>query len=133
MRNLFTAATALLTLAVAGQFYLAGRGAVTADYEPHHGLGYLTVVISVAVLLTGILARLPRRVVAMAALAVGLLVLQPVLARTGKEMDDLAAGGLVLGLHALNGAVVLAVLGTVLRASRMAVVVGSRTPATTGS
>lgn len=130
MRKLFTAATALLILAVAGQFFLAGRGALTADYDPHHGLGYLSVVVSVTVLLCGLLARLPGRVLGLTALAVGLLVVQPVLARTGKEIVDLSTGGLLLGLHAVNGAVVL---GTVLRASRLPAVAGPRAAATTGS
>ena len=118
MHKLVTGATALLTLVVLAQFFLAGRAALTADHDPHRVLGLVTVALALVVLLAAAAARLPRRVLGRAALAAGLLLLQPVLAGAGKGVDDVTLGGLLVGLHAVNGALVLAALGALLRALR---------------
>ena len=118
MHKLVTGATALLILVVLAQFFLAGRAALTADHDPHRALGLGTVALALVVLLAAAAARLPRRVLGRTALAAGLLLLQPVLAGAGTGVDDVTLGGLLVGLHAVNGALVLAALGALLRALR---------------
>ena len=131
MRKVFTGVTALLTLAVIGQFFLAGRGAFSANFDPHRGLGYVTIFLSAAVLLVGALARMPGRILGMFGLVVGLLVLQPMTVTLAEGRDDMSTGGLVLGLHAVNGAVILGILMRIIHTSRAVSVPAHHTAPTT--
>jgi hypothetical protein len=128
MRKLFTGLTALLLLAVVIQFFLAGSGAFDPasndeSFAPHRALGYLTVVLTLVTAVVGALARVPGRVLGLTMVVLGLVVLQPVLASVagglGEGSSATTAGSLVSGLHALNAVAIVAVLGTVVRRSRV--------------
>jgi hypothetical protein len=116
----------LPALAVGVEFFLAGTGAFAA----HRGLGYLIVLLALMVTIVGGILRVPARLVAMAALATGLILLQPVIAGVADALGDTGgtttAGRPVFGLNAGNGLVIVAVLGNLLRP-------GSPTSPTTGS
>ena len=131
MGKVFNGVTALLALVAIGQFFLAGRGAFSANFDPHRGLGYVTILLSAAVLLVGALARIPGRVLGMTGLVVGLLVLQPVTVTLADGRDDMSTGGLILGLHAVNGVVILGMLMRIIHASRAVTVPAQHTAPST--
>lgn len=127
MKRTFRGLVALTLLAVVVQFFLAASGAFdTAPreeaFEPHRALGYLVLVLAVVSTVVGALAKVPARLVGTTGLVVGLVVLQPVIAGVASSLDEsgssTTAGELVFGLHAVNGLVIAALLGTVLRRSR---------------
>ncbi|MFD0592461.1 DUF6220 domain-containing protein [Catellatospora coxensis] len=60
------------------------------------------------------LGRLPGRLIGLAASVAGLTAVQVVIAKLARALGD-TAGPLVFGLHAVNGLVMVAVVGTVLR------------------
>lgn len=117
MRKIFTGLTAALALAVVVQVFLAGNGVFTGSFDLHRILGYGTLLLAVAVGVTGVLARIPRNALRTVGLVTALIVLQPVLARLSTELGtgSTAVGGLVLGLHAANALVISGLLGAVLR------------------
>jgi Family of unknown function (DUF6220) len=127
MRRAFTGATSLLGLAVVVQFFLAGSGAFDnaprdVAFAAHRGLGYLILLLALVVTIMGTLLRVPARLVGMAGLATGLILLQPVIAGVADALDDpgvtTTAGRLVFGLHAVNGLVIVAVLGNLFARAR---------------
>jgi hypothetical protein len=126
MRRAFTGATSLLALAVVVQFFLAGSGAFDnaprdVAFTAHRGLGLFIVLFALVVTIVGALVRVPARLVGMAGLATGLILLQPVIAGVANALDDggtATAGRLVFGLHAVNGLVIVALLGNLLRRAR---------------
>jgi cytochrome b561 len=122
MRKMFVVVSGLLMLVVAVQFFLAGRGTFTASFDAHRAVGFLTLLIALAALLLGALARAPKGTLGMMAGVVGLLVLQPLLAGLGIGLGESSAttGGLFFGLHAVNGVIILAMLGGTLRRIRLA-------------
>lgn len=75
-----------------------------------------TLVLTMVVAATGLLARIPRPALRSLGVVVGLIVLQPVLARLSAALgsDSTAVGAVVLGLHAVNGVAVGAMVGEVL-------------------
>lgn len=128
MRKVFTSLVALLMLAVIVQFFLAASGAFgTAPndeaFGPHRALGYAILLLAIVVTLVGALARMPGRLIGMTGLVVGLNVLQPVIAGVASAVGEsggstTTAGELVFGLHAVNGLIIMALLGTIVRRSR---------------
>ncbi|CAL9375283.1 hypothetical protein SUDANB176_00950 [Streptomyces sp. enrichment culture] len=127
MRKTIAGLAAVLMLAVAVQFFLAGSGAFdTAPrdeaFRPHRALGYLVVLLALVTTLTAAVARVPGRLIGMTGLLAGLGIAQPLIAVTAKAFGDTGdtstAGQLVFGLHAVNGLVMMAVSGRILREAR---------------
>lgn len=116
MRKIFTVLATTLAVAVVGQVFLAGHGVFTGSFHPHRALGMGTLVLTMVVAATGLLARIPRPALRSLGVVVGLIVLQPVLARLSAALgsDSTAVGAVVLGLHAVNGVAVGAMVGEVL-------------------
>jgi hypothetical protein len=127
MRKTFTGLTMALMLAVVVQIFLAGAGAFDTGpndeaFQPHRVLGYAIVLIAVLLTLLAALARMPGRLIGMAGLVAGLALLQPVIRAIASAFDETGSSGtlgeLIFGLHAVNGLVILAVVGTVNRQAR---------------
>jgi hypothetical protein len=129
MRKAFTVVSALSLVAFALQFVFAAVGAFTkpagdSGYALHSVNG--TAVIPALTLLTillAALARAPGRVIALAAVPLGLVVLQALLAALANTFTDDAGGSTALGLtigglHALNGIIAVHVVVSVLRAAQ---------------
>jgi hypothetical protein len=115
-------------LAVVLQFFLAGSGAFdTAPkdeaFQPHRALGYGILLFAVLLTVIAALARIPGRLIGMAGLVAGLTLLEPVIRAIAGALDDpgdssSTAGELVFGLHAVNGLIIVAVVGRILRQAR---------------
>ncbi|SRR6266545_8244584 len=140
MRKAFAGSAGLLMLAIAAQFFLAASGAfdtapIDESFQPHRMLGYGILLLAVLLTVYAALARMPGRIIGMCGLVVGLGLLQPVIAAIANALEDSGdgsnAGQLVFGLHGLNGLVMMAVVGTIVRAAREAA--GSTPPARTGA
>jgi hypothetical protein len=138
MRKVFAGLAILLMLAVVVQFYFAASGAFSTapndeSFRPHRALGYVIFLLAVLLAIVAALARMPGRLIGMAGLVAGLTVVQvviAVLARAFGETGDATttAGQLVFGLHAVNGLVIMAVVGRIVRQAREL----SRSAASTG-
>lgn len=118
MRKVFTGLAGLLMLAVVVQFFLAAVGAFDTapndeSFGSHRALGYAIVPLALLLTLIGALARVPGRLVARAAVIVGLAVLQGVIAIVADATNEV-----VFGLHALNALAIMGAAGAVLRGSR---------------
>ncbi|WP_021592568.1 DUF6220 domain-containing protein [Actinomadura welshii] len=127
MRKIIAGLAAVLVLAIAVQFFLAGSGAFdTAPnddaFRPHRALGYMVVLLALLTTLTAALGRLPGRLVGLAGLLTALGIGQPVIATVAKAFGDTGdtttAGRLVFGLHAVNGLIMMGVAGGILRQAR---------------
>jgi heme A synthase len=128
MRKVFTALAALLMVAIVVQFFLAAMGAFDTapkdeSFQPHRALGYSILLFAVLLTLLAAVARLPGRVIGMAGLAAGLVLLQAVIAAVANAVGDAGdtsstAGRLVFGLHAVNGLIIFGVVEDVNRRAR---------------
>jgi hypothetical protein len=128
LRRVFALLATLLVLVVVAQFFLAASGAFDTapndeSFRPHRALGYVIFLLPVVMTIVAALARMPGRLIGMAALVAGLTVVQVVIAMLARAFDDTGgtsttAGKLVFGLHAVNGLIILAVAGTVARRAR---------------
>jgi cytochrome b561 len=124
MKRVFTGLAALLFLAVIAQFFLAASGAfdpapTEEAFQPHRALGYLILILALVVTVAGAVARMPGRLIGMAGLAVGLVLVQVVIAEVAKAVGDgSTAGHLIFGLHAVNGLLIVGVTATNLRRAR---------------
>ncbi|WP_040834316.1 DUF6220 domain-containing protein [Nocardia brevicatena] len=124
MKRVFAGLATLLLLAVVTQFYLAASGAFdTAPNEEsfhlHRALGNAILLFSVVLTITAAIAWMPGRLVGSTGLVAGLVVLQSVIREVAGLADDgSSAGHFVFGLHAVNGLVIIGVLGMVVRQSR---------------
>ena len=128
MRKVFALLATLLMLALVAQFFLAASGAFDAapndeSFQPHRALGYAIFLFAVLLTIVAALARMPGRVIGMTALVAGLTVVQVLIAVLARAFNDTGdnsttAGQLVFGLHAINGLIVLALAGTVVRRAR---------------
>jgi hypothetical protein len=128
LRRVFAGLATLLVLAVVAQFFLAASGAFDTapndeSFRPHRALGYVIFLIPVLMAIVAAVARLPGRLIGLAGLVAGLVVLQVVIAELAKAFDDTGgtsttAGQLVFGLHAVNGLIIMAVAGTIVRQAR---------------
>ncbi|MFE9203439.1 DUF6220 domain-containing protein [Micromonospora sp. NPDC007230] len=113
---------ALQMLAVVAQFFLAASGAFDTapndeSFQPHRALGGGIVLIAVLVTVVAAAARMPGRVIGMSGLVAGLAVVQFVIKGIATAVDG-TAGGLVFGLHAVNGLAIVAVTGMIIRQAR---------------
>ncbi|WP_280316114.1 DUF6220 domain-containing protein [Nocardia abscessus] len=124
MKRAFTGLAALLLLAVIAQFYLAASGAydtapVEESFQPHRTLGYVILVFAFVLTIAAAIARMPRRLVGLAGLVTGLVIGQSVIREVARSIGDGASGGnLVFGVHAINGLVIIGVIGMIVRQSR---------------
>ena len=128
MRKVFAALATLLMLAVVLQFLLAGSGAFDTAarveaFQPHRALGYGILLFAVLLTLIAALARLPGRLIGMTGLVAGLVLVQGVIraiASASSETGDNTStvGELIFGLHAVNGLIIMAVVGMILRQAR---------------
>jgi hypothetical protein len=127
VRKTIAGLAAVLVLAIAVQFYLAGSGAFDTapndeSFRPHRALGYMIVLLALVTALTAALARMPGRLVGMTGLLAGLGIAQPVIATIAKAFSDTddttTAGRLVFGLHAVNALIMVAVAVRIHRQAR---------------
>ncbi len=128
MRRLFAGLAVLLVLAVVAQFFLAASGAFDTapndeSFRPHRALGYVIFLLPVLMAIVAALGRMPGRLIGMTGLVAGLVAVQVVIAQVAKAFNDTGdtsttAGQLVFGLHAVNGLVIMAVAGTIVRQAR---------------
>jgi hypothetical protein len=119
MRKAFTGLAALLVLVLVAQFFFAALGGFSTDpqraaYRPHHALGYVIFSVPVVMAIVGAIARLPRRLIGLSALVAGLTTLQVLLGSLARSLGD-TGGGLVFGLHGINGLAIMAVSVGILR------------------
>jgi Family of unknown function (DUF6220) len=128
MRKTFVGLATLLMLAVVMQIFLAGAGAFDTapndeSFQPHRALGYGILLFAVLLTLIAALARMPGRLIGMTGLVAGLALLQPVIRAIAGAFDETGdststVGELIFGLHALNGLIIMAVVGIILRQAR---------------
>jgi energy-coupling factor transporter transmembrane protein EcfT len=119
----------LLQLDVLVQFYFAGVGAFARPQDDksfalHEMNGWLVFLLSLLLLIVAALAKAPGRLVGLSALPLGLTVLQVLLVLFGRAFNDTGdhttpAGLVILGLHAVNGLAIMAVVGILLRRARL--------------
>jgi len=128
VRRVAAGLAALLAVAIVAQFYLAASAAFDTapkeeSFQAHRALGYVILLLALLSTAACALARLPGRLVGMAALVAGLGVLQPVIRLVAAAFDDAGGGStrtgvLVFGLHALNGLLMMGLAATVSRRAR---------------
>jgi Family of unknown function (DUF6220) len=124
MRKAFAVLATLLLLIVIAQFFFAATGAFSTapneeSFETHRALGYVIFLVPVVMVVVAALARMPGRLIGMAALISGLTTVQVVIAIVARAFgESTTAGQLVFGLHAVNGLALLAVTGTIVRQVR---------------
>src|SRR5918999_5260326 len=99
-RVLFFGLTATYLLAVLVQFFLAGLAVFgSTDWDPHAGVGFALTISTVILLVLAVVGRLPRRLVFVTVLLVGLNALQLVLPNI--DVSELAA------LHVVNAVAIV--------------------------
>ena len=124
MRRAFAGLAILLLLIVVAQFFFAASGAFSTapqdeSFRPHHALGYVIFLLPVLMAVVAALARMPGRFIGMPALVAGLTSVQVLIAVLAEDAgDSTTAGQLIFGLHAVNGLVILAVAGMIVRQAR---------------
>jgi hypothetical protein len=127
MRKALAGLAILLMLVVVAQFFLAASGAFSTapndeSFRPHRALGYVIFLVPVVMTIVAALARMPGRLIGMAALVAGLTVVQVVIAVLARAFGDTGdrttVGQFIFGLHAVNGLVILAVVGMIVRQAR---------------
>ena len=127
MRRFIAGLAALQMLAVVAQFFLAASGAFDTapndeSFQPHRMLGGGIVLLAVLVAVVAATARMPGRLIGLSGLVAGLAVVQFVIKGIATALDgtggSTTAGGLVFGLHAVNGLAILAVAGMIVRQAR---------------
>ncbi|PWU59337.1 hypothetical protein DLE60_17085 [Micromonospora globispora] len=124
MRKAFAALATLLLLIVIAQFFFAATGAFSTapndeSFRMHHALGYVIFLVPVVMVVVAALARMPGRLIGMAALVSGLTAVQVLIAVVARAFgESTTAGQLVFGLHAVNGLAMLAVAGMIVRQAR---------------
>jgi Family of unknown function (DUF6220) len=112
-RVLFFGLTAIYLLAVLVQFFLAGLAVFgsTADWDAHAGLGFVLSISTLLLLVLAVVGRLPRRLILVTLLLVGLNALQLVLPHI--EVAELAA------LHPVNAVAIVFVAYALMQGSRV--------------
>ncbi|SCG64909.1 hypothetical protein GA0070609_4004 [Micromonospora echinaurantiaca] len=129
MRKAFVIVSTLSLVAFALQFIFAAVGAFTKPagdgaYLLHSVTGMAVIpVLTLLTILFAVLAKAPGRVVGLAVLPLGLVVLQVLLAGLASGLTDAAGastpfGLTIAGLHALNGIIAVHVVVGVLQAAR---------------
>jgi hypothetical protein len=129
MRKAFVIVSALSLVAFALQFVFAAVGAFTkpagdGTYALHSVNGMAVIpVLTLLTVLFAALAKAPGRLIGLAALPLGLVVVQALLAALANGSTDAAGastplGLTIAGLHAVNGIVAVHVVVNVLRGAR---------------
>ncbi len=128
MRKAFTGLAILLLLAVVAQFFLAASGSFDTapndeSFQPHRVLGYGIILVAVVATIVAATARMPGRLIGMSGLVAGLSLVQSVIRVIAGAFGDTGdttttAGQLVFGLHAVNGLVIVAVIGMIVWQAR---------------
>lgn len=127
MRKAFAGLAALFLLAIVIQFFLAASGAFNTapndeSFRPHRTLGYVIFLLGVVLVIVAAVARMSGRLIGMAGLVTGLVVLQVLIAALARAFDTgditTTAGRLIFGLHAVNGLAIVAVSVRILRHAR---------------
>ena len=130
MRKAFVVTSGVLLAVFALQFVFAAVGAFTkpaggdGSYRLHSITGMAVIpALTLLTILFAVLAKAPGRLIGLAALPLGLVVLQALLAALANGLTDATgqttvAGFIVAGLHALNGIVAVHVVVSVLRGAR---------------
>jgi hypothetical protein len=119
----------LLLVAVAVQFYFAAVGAFSkpqtdGSYRLHEVTGMMVIpLLSILATAAAALSRAPGRLIGLAIAPLGLVVVQVLIVLLGKALNDdsgnTTTGSLViLGLHAINGGLVMMVAALNLRGAR---------------
>ena len=110
-RVIFFALAAFYLAGVVVQFFLAGLGAFGATtFDAHRGLGFALGIGSLAMLVLALFGRLPRFLVLLTVLLVGLNVLQSILANI--DVEEIAA------LHVVNALAIVYVAHELMQRSR---------------
>jgi hypothetical protein len=109
-RILYFGLAALYLAAVVVQFFLAGLGTFGGDFDPHAVLGFIIGIGSLALLVVAAVGRLPRTMLGLTVLLVGLNVLQFVLPNI--DTDEIAA------LHPVNGVAIVFLAHVLMQRSR---------------
>jgi hypothetical protein len=111
-RVLFFGLTAIYLLAVLVQFFLAGLAVFdSTDWDPHSGLGFVLSISTLVLLVLAVVGRLPRRLILVTLLLVGLNALQMVLPHI--DVSELAA------LHPVNAVAIVFVAYALMQGSRI--------------
>ena len=129
MRKAFVVVSVLLLGSVVMQFAFAAVGAFTKpagdDSYALHSVNGMAVIPALTLLTTALaaLAKAPGRLVGLAALTLGLVVVQALIAVLAKGFTDVSGASTPLGLtvgglHALNGIVAGYVVVSVVRGAR---------------
>jgi Family of unknown function (DUF6220) len=130
MRKAFVISGSALLAAFAMQFVFAAVGAFTkpaggdGSYRLHSITGMAVIpLLTLLTVLFAALARAPGKLIGLAALPLGLVALQALLAALANGLTDesgqtTTAGLIVGGLHALNGIVAVHIVVAVLRGAR---------------
>ncbi|MGC5284953.1 DUF6220 domain-containing protein [Micromonospora sp. DT231] len=129
MRKAFVITSALLLVAFGLQFVFAAVGGFTRptgdDAYALHSVNGMAVIPALTLLtaLCAALARAPGRLVGLALLPIGLVIVQALLAMLATASTDAAGvstplGPIIGGLHALNGIIAVHVVVAVLRGAR---------------
>jgi hypothetical protein len=129
MRKAFVVASVVLLVAFAFQFVFAAVGAFTkpagdSAYTLHSITGMAVIpVLALVTALFAALAKAPGRLVGLAVLPLGLVVVQGLLAMLANSFTDASGastpvGLTIAGLHAVNGIIAVHVVVSVLRGAR---------------
>jgi hypothetical protein len=130
MRKAFVIASGVLLAAFAFQFVFAAVGAFTkpaggdGSYRLHSITGMAVIpALTLLTVLFAALAKAPGKLIGLAALPLGLVVLQALLAALANGLTDASgqtttAGLVVGGLHAVNGIIAVHIVVAVLRGAR---------------
>ena len=103
MRTVFLGISLLLIAGLIGQVFLAGLGVFDspARFATHRDFGYTLSILPFALVVVGLIGRVGRRQVGLAALIFLLFVVQSLLVAMREDMPMVAA------LHPLNGFLIL--------------------------
>ncbi|MEU8261605.1 DUF6220 domain-containing protein [Micromonospora sp. NPDC048999] len=129
MRKAFVVVTTVLLVAFVLQFVFAAVGAFTKPagdgaYVLHSVTGMAVIpVLTLLTTLFAVLAKAPGRLIGLAILPLGLVVLQGLIAMLTNAATDAAGastpfGLIIAGLHAVNGIIAVHVVVSVLRAAQ---------------
>jgi heme A synthase len=124
MKKVFAGLASLLLIAEVAQFYLAASGAfdnapMEDAFALHRVLGYSILLFAVVSTVVAALARVPGRLIGMAALIAGLVLVQSLIREVAKSFGEGSeAGHLVFGMHAINALAIVGVTAWVAQRSR---------------
>lgn len=144
MRRVFTVLAGLLLISVLAQFYFAGVGAFDkpqddGSFALHSLTGMLVIpVLSLLVTAAAAVARAPGRLIGLSILPLGLVVVQVLIIVLGRAFNDTAdnttpVGLAILGLHVINGLLVMGVAAAVFRGARGLTAVARRSAPSDGA